>query len=688
MVCHPSLAEAPTGAPEPAVAGGGGSTFTNAAQILALSNDEANARPPVQIRGMVTYYEHGMALFVQDETGGIFVYHTGGPLDVRPGQYVEVNGVANRGRYSRIIDSPRIRSVGTGPEVHPRSVSLGEIYGGGLDAQWVELTGVVRQQKLLGGGLRIELAVPRNRIMVWIPTYAGGKPPELAGSIVTVRGVVGTTSTDQGQLAGFQIFANTLADCKIIQQTPEDPFSSARVLVRDLKDPKLRMDGVGRVWTRGIVTLCWPGRDLFVQDSSGGVEIRTGAPFDEVPEGSVIEVAGFLGPVLDPSVLEDAVIRKVGTDHPVQAAQVLAEDVLKGLHSHELVEIEATFLQWADTTSSHPTLALQAQGHLMTAIMEVAARKGSLPPIEPGSRLRLTGVCGLDPGLSGTQPAMHLLLRSSGDIKIVEAPQAAQKLWTEAPMFVASLAGVGLVAAWWNTRKQRRQTERILQVQANLQTEMLQGEQQLRRSMEERDRMGRDLHDDIIQSIYSVGLILEDCRRVVRQSPQKAEARVASAIDTLNNTIRSVRGFLAGLEPKVLNGRELKTALKSLALTSGDGPTPFQIEVDPPAANSLTSLQATQLLHIAKEAMSNSLRHGGATSIAVSLHPVTRGVRLEVRDNGSGFDPEALAGMGHGLRNMTGRAREIGAELQIVSAPGQGCSIVVTVPQRNLNEPG
>jgi signal transduction histidine kinase len=206
--------------------------------------------------------------------------------------------------------------------------------------------------------------------------------------------------------------------------------------------------------------------------------------------------------------------------------------------------------------------------------------------------------------------------------------------------------------------------------------------------MEERERMARDLHDDIIQSIYAVGLNLEDCRRAARNSREQLEQRLASAINTLNTTIRSVRGFIAGLEPKVLNGREFKTALKSLALTSGDGSAPFQIEVDAVGANTLTSTQATQLLHIAKEAMSNSLRHAQASGITVSLCQVGEGARLEIRDDGTGFNPAAAAGeLGHGLRNMSARAREIGAELQIISAPGQGCCIMVTVPQRNSNEP-
>jgi len=252
----------------------------------------------------------------------------------------------------------------------------------------------------------------------------------------------------------------------------------------------------------------------------------------------------------------------------------------------------------------------------------------------------------------------------------------------------ASVAAVGLFLALWHLWKQRSRTALMLQTQTSLEAEMRQSEQQLRRSMEERERIARDLHDDIFQSIYAVGLNLENCRRVVHNSPDQAEVRLNSAIELLNSSMRHVRGFLSGLEPKVLNGREFKTALKSLALTSGDDPTQLQLDVDSTAANKLTPVQATQLLHIAKEAMTNSLRHGRASILIVSLLPTSVGLQLEVFDNGDGFNPEALNANGHGLRNMTSRAREIGADLQIVSAVGQGCRILVNVPQPNSNEHG
>ena len=141
------------------------------------------------------------------------------------------------------------------------------------------------------------------------------------------------------------------------------------------------------------------------------------------------------------------------------------------------------------------------------------------------------------------------------------------------------------------------------------------------------------------------------------------------------------------MEPKVVNGRELKIALKSLAVTSGDGPSQFQFQVAPEAANSLTSTEATQLLHIAKEAMSNCLRHASASGITVSLQAVSGGIRLEIGDDGVGFDPATAGGRGQGLRNIAARVHEIGGHLETISSPGQGCRIIVTVPQRNTHEP-
>jgi signal transduction histidine kinase len=657
-------------------------TLTNAAQILQLSPEQANNNPPVRIRGIVTCYDHGRVLFVQDETAGVFVYHTGDRLPLRPGQSVQVKGWGRQGYYSPFIDSPVIQSLEAGPTISPQPVSFAQVQHGGLDAQWVELTGVVRVQKFTDNRLMLELADPPHRVRVWIADAQGHEQLSLSGGLVRIRGVVGTSVNEEGQLEGFQVYANSISDITILQQPLRDPFSVPHHLVRDLKAHAARNAALGMVRVRGVVTLCQPGRALFIQDSTGGLEVLAQSALDNFSPGAVVEAAGYPGPILESSLLEDALIRQVQTNAAPQPVRLSAAELFQGRYNNQLVEVDGLFLGRANTPSNSITLAVQANNRQLAALLDTSPLPTTLTALEPGCTIRLTGVCRSKPGF-GNEPVTSLLLRSPADVKVL-GPPVSRKSY-ERPALVAAtiLTGSGLIWALFFIRKQRSQTEHVLQLHTTLQTEMRQSEQQLRRSVEERERIGRDLHDDIIQSIYAAGLSLEDCRRTVRQAPEQAEARLGAAIHTLNNTIHGVRGFIAGLEPKVLNGREFKTALKSLALTSGDSPTQFQFQVDPATANSLTSTQATQLLHIAKEAMSNSLRHAHASGVAVSLQPVGHGIRLEIADDGVGFDPGTVVGTGQGLRNMAVRAREIGGDLQTVSSPGHGCRILVTVPQRN-----
>jgi signal transduction histidine kinase len=193
--------------------------------------------------------------------------------------------------------------------------------------------------------------------------------------------------------------------------------------------------------------------------------------------------------------------------------------------------------------------------------------------------------------------------------------------------------------------------------------------------------MAQDLHDNVMQSVFAVGLGLEDCRRKLRASPDLAEEQLNAAIGALNGSLREIRRFIGGLEPQAIGGHEFKAALKSLALTIGDSAGQFAIDVHPAATSRLTTEQATQLLNIAKEAMSNSLRHARAGKTAVSLQPANGNIRLEVADDGAGFDPASTRNhAGLGLRNIESRARSLGARLQVISAPGRGTRIIVELP--------
>ncbi|MGQ0812350.1 MAG: sensor histidine kinase [Nitrospiraceae bacterium] len=215
-----------------------------------------------------------------------------------------------------------------------------------------------------------------------------------------------------------------------------------------------------------------------------------------------------------------------------------------------------------------------------------------------------------------------------------------------------------------------------------------QSEHQLRQALDERERMAQDLHDGIIQSVFAVSLSLERCRRLITTNAQESIGPLGTAIADLKLVIRDLRGYIVGLEPPISNGRELAAALASL-VRSMEAPHQlrFDLQVSPVTANRVTPEQAAHVLSIAREAMSNSLRHSGARAGTVSLQSHDGCIRLVVEDDGVGFHAATVPEHGHGLRNMEARARRLGGRLDVISKPGQGTRIVCDLPQESLHAP-
>jgi signal transduction histidine kinase len=218
--------------------------------------------------------------------------------------------------------------------------------------------------------------------------------------------------------------------------------------------------------------------------------------------------------------------------------------------------------------------------------------------------------------------------------------------------------------------------------QRQAQDALRESEHRLRHSLEERIRIGRDLHDGIIQSIYAVGLALGGCQRLIRENPAQAQQRLDEAVQDLNGVIREVRGFIEGLEPEALKGREFRTALEGVADQLGVADRmAWRLTVDRDAANRLSAGQAAGLLQIARESLSNALRHSGATQVEARLELTSdkSEILLEVTDNGRGFDAAHPATTGLGLRNLRARAAEMGGTCEIIAAPGRGATVRVAV---------
>ena len=203
--------------------------------------------------------------------------------------------------------------------------------------------------------------------------------------------------------------------------------------------------------------------------------------------------------------------------------------------------------------------------------------------------------------------------------------------------------------------------------------------------IDERIRIGRDLHDGIIQGIYAVALSLEDVPDLMTEDPAEANARVDRAIDRLNSAIGDIRTFIVGLGADAAAasiGSRLAGLADELLLTSGARMALDLDLADVAEIDARLSIDAaTQLLQIAREALSNAIRHSGAPRARLSLRAQDAEAVLSVEDNGQGFDTTIPPGRGHlGLVNMRDRTISVGGAIDISSRIGGGTRIIVRLP--------
>lgn len=253
----------------------------------------------------------------------------------------------------------------------------------------------------------------------------------------------------------------------------------------------------------------------------------------------------------------------------------------------------------------------------------------------------------------------------------------------------ASGVVVGVMAV--ATRKNRTLAERVMRLLsaigawAGIAIENARLNRQAQRVavLEERERIGMDLHDGTIQSIYGVGLALDLARVSLDESPQMARQKITEAIDALNDTIRDIRAYILDLRPRQFHGEDLRQGLQRLVEEFRANCTsrvslvePENGLVDFPAGN------ATALFRICQESLANIAKHAHAKNVEVHLWTAKDRVLLEISDDGRGFDLQKMSvTLGHGLSNMHVRARKVGGEVEITSNPGQGTTVLAWVPR-------
>lgn len=214
--------------------------------------------------------------------------------------------------------------------------------------------------------------------------------------------------------------------------------------------------------------------------------------------------------------------------------------------------------------------------------------------------------------------------------------------------------------------------------QASIAMEYVRAQADVRRVglLEERERIAKELHDGIIQSLFAVGMNLQGTA-LMSSSPETA-ARVEKAVGELDNVIRDLRNYIFGLRPGILADRMLDQALRALGEEAQASGLKVAVEVDAQLAANLSG-RSHEIVQLTREALSNVARHANASKSAVTLVRAARGAVLTIDDDGSGFDPRRDSD-GNGLRNMRERVSALGGRLRISSKMGRGTSLQFTFP--------
>ncbi len=216
--------------------------------------------------------------------------------------------------------------------------------------------------------------------------------------------------------------------------------------------------------------------------------------------------------------------------------------------------------------------------------------------------------------------------------------------------------------------------------QASLAIEFGRAQEDLKRLalMEDRERIAKELHDGVIQSLFAVGMGLQGT--AILASDDELAQRIEGAVEDLDRVIRDLRNYIFGLRPGILADRQLDEALQHLAREFEEKTGVVTVvDIDREVAAELSG-NAADLVQLTREALSNVGRHAAASTVRVSLSRAEGGALLCVDDDGQGFDLAEVDGRGSGLRNIRERTSALGGEVRIASIPSEGTTVEFRIP--------
>ncbi len=635
-----------------------------------LSPEQAARGYPVRVRGVVTGDVPSPDFFVQDSTAGVYV--EGNQTHLFPhrlGDMVEIEGITGPGKFAPVIREQKLRVLGKGSLPQAKLYSFSEFSDGQLDSQWARVRGIVRSVSIDRTSwqeitLAMRVVSGAGEFAVRVPIPREGDFSSWIDREVLIEGVCGSRFNYQRQLSGVLFYVPRLSFIKVDAPAEEVPFSA---LLRFSPTEGVRH----RVRVRGVVTYQQPGSALFLQAQGRGLRVLS--PQDTRLEiGDVVDAMGF--PVMGESapVLTDAVFHRIEhSDSPAPVKLDLSAPWEQ--YDGALITTDATLLG-RQLQAGGLRLVLRTGDNLFDATVQPADLAARLSSIPLNSEVRISGICLVRSGGMWALPqSFRVLVRSPQDALVLRAPSwwnLRHTLW----LLGITAAILLLVLAW------------VVVLGGRLREQMSVLRQKLQHGavLEERNRIARELHDNLEQELAGISMQLDLAADCFQQAPQIAHQAVQTARNMSRHSMIEARRSVWDLRCHLLEKGDLGSALAEIVqpLLARNG-SKIDVRITGRRVRLPGSVEMN-LLRIGQEAVANAVQHGHARNIEISLEYEDRAVRLCVSDDGCGFCADQNSSTGHfGLLDMRERAHSMGSSLRVESQPGQGARIAVEVPVKD-----
>lgn len=646
-------------------------TFTRVGDILALTPEEAAKSHPVEITGRVLFLDYRtMVCFIHDGEKSIYISYLDRSFEkegLAAGNSVILKGVTTSGDFLPTILYKSLVITGN-PGLPPaRPVTQREMMEPAVDCQWIEFEAVMKSYYVYSQYAVVDFEVAGRTVGGSFPSQLGiNKPPEhLLERPLRVRCVAVAQFNEQRQMCGRSIYIPSLES--LTPETPAVDTKDARLLRCDeLLSPYSSLGELVRV--RGTVTHLIPGTGFWIYGNDTGLFIQAAAP-DGLKVGEEVEAWGFA--TFAPFRPKMNAIRILRTGKEYQAP-IIPLDVTKKpsgpLHG-SLVTLEAEFLG-RGSRSEFDSILCTAGERTFEAV--TSSRDIRVDEIEPGTKLKLTGIYGLKSthpmSLAKLAEGFQIQLRSAADMSILSHPpwwKSRRVIWvTGMVLGIAALTGLWAVLLKSQVRKQAS----VIALQTVSQA-----------TLEERHRIARDLHDTLEQDLMGVSMLLDNTAAKLSTSPASATSLLEIARRLLRRSRAESRSTICDLRSVTLEQLGLPAAIREvlqpLAEAAGMKLKCNFPESWPPIPRHLESA----IFRVAREAASNAARHSGGKTIEVTLSRDGDSARVTIADDGKGFEPTLLPSheAQFGLRGMEERVNAIQGQLIVNSALDQGTQITM-----------